>query len=548
MRSLGLGVPSLFVCAFFSAGIAACAPAGAGGETDASTPPPPAADAAVATPDAPPPEGPPYADFPAAPVVDTGAPADAPALFGAAGAASGGPCLVEPELGALFPNNWLRPRFSLVAGPGQTLFELRLHTTAQTNDLVVYSTSGLWTMPAAMWSALAAHQGDAPIEVTVRGAAWNGTSLTSPPQTGSKGTIRVAPVGASGAIVYWTTSGGTALKGFSVGAETVREVLRPAQTSALCIGCHSSTPDGLFVGFSASESDWSGEPSRVDLRAVDGSATEPTFLTPTASTLLTRQRQQAPVFTKAHWSSGDHLALDLYEVGGVTSIAWTDLEATSSTEGVGWGVLARNGDPRPNAAGAAWSHDGQTIAYVSTTVISSGVANSSGDLYTVPFADGAGGTATPLPGAADPAMNEFYPSWAADDRLLAFSRVPDDGSTTSGWTSYDNAKSEVFVIPPAGGQAVRLAANDPVMCTSRVSPGVTNSWPKWSPRVEEQGGKRYYWLTFSSTRGAGAKPQIYVTAVVVEGTTITTYPAIYLWNQPAAEANHTPAWDVYQIQ
>jgi hypothetical protein len=544
-----MGIPALFVCLFVSAGILACGPGGSSGAADSGAPPPGGPDAAPppGSADAAPPQGPPYADFPAAPIVDTGAPADAPALFAVADGPGTGPCLVEPEVGALFPDNWLRPRFSLVAAAGQTLFEIRLHTSAQANDLVVYSTSGRWTMPAPMWAGLALHQGDAPIEITVRGAAWNGTTLTSPPALGTTGAISIAPVGASGAIVYWTTSGGTALKGFGVGSETVHDVLRPAQTEALCIGCHSSTPDGRFVGFSASTSDWSGEPARLDLRAVDGSAAEPAFLTPTASALITRQRQQAPVFSRAHWADGDHLALDLYEVGGVTSIAWTDLEATSDVQGVGWGVLARTGDPRPNAAAAAWSHDGATIAYTSTTVISSGVASSGGDIYTVPFANGAGGAATPLFGASSPTMNEFYPSWSADDRLLAFSRVPDDGNSSS-WTSYNNAASEVFVIPAAGGTATRLDANDPVECSGRASPGVTNSWPKWSPAAESANGKTYYWLTFSSTRGAGGKPQIYVSGVVVDGATVTTYPAIYLWNQPADEANHTPAWDVYQIE
>jgi hypothetical protein len=28
---------------------------------------------------------------------------------------------------------------------------------------------------------------------------------------------------------------------------------------------------------------------------------------------------------------------------------------------------------------------------------------------------------------------------------------------------------------------------------------------------------------------------------------VTTYPAIYVWNQPATESNHTPAWDAFQI-
>ena len=46
-------------------------------------------------------------------------------------------------------------------------------------------------------------------------------------------------------------------------------------------------------------------------------------------------------------------------------------------------------------------------------------------------------------------------------------------------------------------------------------------------------------------------PQLYVAPVVVdeagETPTVVTYPALYLWNQPAAENNHTPAWDVFLI-
>jgi hypothetical protein len=39
-----------------------------------------------------------------------------------------------------------------------------------------------------------------------------------------------------------------------------------------------------------------------------------------------------------------------------------------------------------------------------------------------------------------------------------------------------------------------------------------------------------------------------VVPVTVDGSgTITTFPAIYLWNQPSTERNHTPAWDEFQI-
>jgi hypothetical protein len=105
----------------------------------------------------------------------------------------------------------------------------------------------------------------------------------------------------------------------------------------------------------------------------------------------------------------------------------------------------------------------------------------------------------------------------------------------------------VFVIPPAGGAATRLEANDPVACLGKASPGVTNSWPKWAPEAVTIQGKTYYWLIFSSRRGQSGSPQLYVTGLVVENGQPTSYSSIYLWNQPEGESNHTPAWDVFQI-
>jgi hypothetical protein len=487
------------------------------------------------------PQGPPWHDFPAEPVFDPGAPANAGELFQDPGSPSGGPCLLEPEIGALFPRNWLRPRFDLVPPAGQNLFEIRLHAADEANDLVVYTTQPIWTMPAAIWSALATHVVDVPITITVRGAVWDGQHLTSPPSLGTSGPITIAPADASGAIVYWTTSNGTSLKGFHVGDETVHPVMTATQAGASeCIGCHTSTPDGKMVGFSAYDLASSDRNRRSDLRTIDG-ATAPTFLTAAASALLARVDQNAPTFSAAHWTAGDHIALSMYRPRGsaTTDVIWTDLEATSQAQGTGWGIVARTGDPR-SAASATFSNDGTTIAYVSAlNVDQSGTAHDEGDLYTVPYAAGAGGTATPVPGASLATINEYYPDFSSNDHLLAFNRA------TGG--SYDNPTAEVFVVPAAGGTPTRLAANDPSVCLASVSPGVTNSWPKWSPSVQQSGGRTYYWLIFSSRRGPGSLPQLYVTAVVVDELSIKTYPAIYLWNQPAAESNHTPAWDTFDI-
>jgi Tol biopolymer transport system component len=226
---------------------------------------------------------------------------------------------------------------------------------------------------------------------------------------------------------------------------------------------------------------------------------------------------------------------------GKWDLYWTDLEATSTAQGVGWDLIARTGDANA-AAGATFSHDGNTIVYTSEST-DNGVLPANGDLEAIPWNNRAGGSATKLPGASDPTLNEFFPAYSPDDQVIAFTRYPSDGSI-----AYSNPLSEVFAIPAGGGSAVRLAANDPPACSGVTSPGITNSWPKWAPQAQTVGDKTYYWVAFSSSRATAPNLQLYVTAVVVENGTITTYPAFYMWNQPNDESNHTPAWDVFKLE
>ncbi len=485
--------------------------------------------------------GGPHDDFPADPVIEGGAPSDSGSLFGdpTSGSATGGPCLVEPELGALIPQNWLRLRVRFVPPSGQNLFEIRLHAENQTNDLVVYTTKTTWTMPKPMWDLLHRHTVDKPITVTVRGAKLSGGALAGPPALGAKGDVVIAPAIADGAIVYWTTSGGTALKGFHIGDETVQDVLRPPQASTSCVGCHTSTPDGLFAAFTAAGVDPDDDTMYIGLRRADGTSAPPAYLSASAKTLFDRVFQMAPAFSRTHFSPGDYVALSMYND---TDIMWTDLESSSSAIGTGWGLIARTGDFNFPAT-ANWSHDGQTIAYCSTPQpIVSGVQTSGCDIYTVPYGNRAGGNAKPLPGASEGAYGEYYPGYSPDDRLLAFNRI---GPTED---TYANPAAELYVIPAGGGTPERLVANDPPMCTGKSSPGLMNSWPKWAPNFTATGGKTYYWLTFSSTRENEAVPQLYITGVVIDELgTVHTYPSLYLWNQPSDEGNHTPAWDSFQI-
>lgn len=482
-------------------------------------------------------------DFPADPLLDTGTPSNVVVLFSSAdaGAAGAGPCVSEPESGSLFPNNWLRPRFVFVPAQGENLFELSVEVDGQAHPLVVYTSETSWKLPTELWDALRQNHIDVPISFAVRGLVYDGTSVVSGPSGWTRGTFRIAPAEANGSIVYWTTSHGTRLKGFAIGSETVTEVLRPDQSGVACFGCHSSTPDGRYAALSAAPDPNDGSNDLIALRTVDGAAAEPYFLTPSAKSLLERKSQMFPTFSPAHWQPADRLMVSLYRTLVKWELIWTDLETSTTEEGLGWGKIALDGDPNASIALPTFSHDGTRVAYVSSASGPAAFNVVGGDLRAVPFVNRLAGVSTPVPGASDPSFTEYYPTYSADDQWLAFNRVPGSSS------SYNNSQAEVYVVASAGGTPHRLAANDPSSCSGLTSPGTTNSWPKWSPVASASGGRTYYWLTFSSVRRAGGLPQLYVAPVVVEANQVTSYPALYLWNQPADEGNHTPAWDIFEL-
>jgi hypothetical protein len=505
----------------------------------------------------------PFNDFPGSPILDApedagAAPSNSASLFGPAdsGAQAGGPCLIEPEVGALFPNNWLRARFVWTTANTENLFELRVHADNQTNDLVVYTTQAGWTMPAPMWESLSEHSQDVPMTVTVRGGLMNGATLTGE-ALGSSGPIGIAPVSAPGTIVYWAIdnqSQTALLKGFSIGDETVGSVLAPSQVEERgdanvppCIGCHASTPDGLNVGFSLGYNEGSPGAYTDSIATLGVDATPglvPTFLTPDGKAAMDALGG-IPAYSPAHWSAGDRMVL-LSDTG--MDLNWVNLSGVGAGAK---GVIARSGDTGL-ATDPAWSHDGATIVYTSAgTVYNGRQSGAPMSLYSVAYNGGAGGPAAPIPGTAQTGMAQYYPAISPDDKYVVFNSAP------SGDNPYSDPQAQLYTVPIGGmtsGAPLRLDANDPPACTGEKSPGVTNSWAKWSPSAQYVAvlGNTYYWTVFSSTRypvgPAEGAPQLYITAIVVDAKgTATTYASLYLWNQPANEHNHTPAWNYFQI-
>lgn len=459
----------------------------------------------------------------------------------------GGPCISEPSFGALYPLNFTPPRIEWIADASQNIFELRLVVDNQMNELTVYTNHNDYTMPADVWANLVRDSADHDIKISIRGARLvDSSTLQNGSFLGSTGSVHIAPVSADGAIVYWSTAPTAALKGFRIGDTDVRTVITPeiitnTGRATVCIGCHTSAPDGRLAFFGRQLPTFA-----VDARTLNtGEAASTDQVSQNAMANLTRDDQNTPTLSRAHYTDSDAVVitnLNHADTGNKFELVYTDLHATTG----GTGILARIGDPNQPAM-PTWSHDGNSIVYTSAPVVfNARLDKSTGDLWIIPYNNRNGGPASPVPGVNDPGSNQFYPAYSPDDSLLAFNRIP------RGENMYNSPADEVWIAPGSGGEPVRVLANDPPICTAQKSPGLTNSWPRWAPSVQTVGGKKYYWLVFSSKRRSlinpANPPQLYMGAVVVDSAgAITTYPAVYITTQPPTESNHTPAWDNFAI-
>jgi hypothetical protein len=527
-------------------------------------------------------------DFPLLPIIASGAPPDAAGQF--TGIPSGTPpCIVEPEAGALYPYNWLRPRIRWTGTSGLT--QITVHAELEANDLVAYTTASSWVMPIDVWAGLTKHVHEADITVTVRAANGGATTVA----------FQIASASAAGSIVFWSAEPSAInnqdiahakdtdafLQGFSVGEDSTVDVLKLSQVQQasrdqayiarkpVCMGCHAATPDPGFVAF-VDMWPWN---SVIAGTKVDNVGRVLPELSAGGLAALDKPWAGPATFSNGSWQFGSRIMVTTSSQMSDLSpwstdnrqpakLVWYDLDAPASevlvsgapvaVQGQQYGVIKRNGDSN-GVAFPSWSHDGQTIVYASTAggCMDGRLSQGATDLYVVPYGNGNGGEAHPLAGAADANWEEYYAAYSPDDRLVAFDRVP------GGQVMYANPNAEIYFVPVEGaagsGAAVRLRANDPVQCTGKASPGINNHYPKWAPARVERNNRTYYWIVFSSNR-AGIPPvtsvydgkahevsQLYLTAVTMENGQYKTYPSIYLWNQPTTRLNTTPVWDTMQI-
>jgi len=126
------------------------------------------------------------------------------------------------------------------------------------------------------------------------------------------------------------------------------------------------------------------------------------------------------------------------------------------------------------------------------------------DLYRVPFNDGRGGLAEPIPGASANGMSNTFPKISPDGQWIVFVQC--------GNGQLMRPDSQLYIVSTHGGPARRLNAN--------MSP--MNSWHSWSPNGR--------WLVFSS-KSRGPYTKMFLTHIDEQG---NDTPAILIDSATAA--------------
>ncbi len=143
----------------------------------------------------------------------------------------------------------------------------------------------------------------------------------------------------------------------------------------------------------------------------------------------------------------------------------------------------------------AWSPDSKTIIFSRAPEldIKKGVTRAKFDLYTVPYNDGAGGEAKPVPGAAHNGMSNFQARFSADGKWICFNKAK--------WASLIKPSADLWIVSTEEGAMPRL-----LECNVDYA---MDSYHSWSSNSR--------WLVFTTKRDDGIFTKIYLTEIDEEG-------------------------------
>jgi hypothetical protein len=453
--------------------------------------------------------------------------------------------IVYPNDGALIPPNLNTMDVQFMPGSNDTVFEVdfenaatdvRLTTTCATkvSDTRMVNTGGCeldFKNVAGSWDFIAkSNRGGDPIKITVR-ATTDG--MCASPSTNST-SFSVSEQDINGGIYYWQSTvmaggfGGVGgvIKRYAFGdTSLMATTIAPPPSSGAnftCEGCHFMSRDGNRMTLSGDDNDSDDEYGDVSMGDVDVAMN--TFL---SSTFYGSGQQ--PGFQSFN---PDH-SLYVASNGEGTNHANKSGGAAAPTQNVFFMFNGNNGMPATPAYATIgtdttvrptmpdWSPDGNNVLYVTSQGTAGGPMwfNShkddnhvfGGAIFSVPYM-GNGTFGTPVSVVpSSTGENNYYPSYSPDGKFIVFNRVPLAGmvnaiAACSGGLcpndSFSNPKARMWILPNvAGASTLDLEQANGSPAASPVD--VSNSWPKWSPFIQQYKGNSLLWVTFSSTRDYG---------------------------------------------
>ncbi len=450
-------------------------------------------------------------------VVDP-APANAPALFGAATEQAGlAPTVAYPPDHTLVPPNLGDFEVHWMDAAGADLFEVTLK--APHADLRLYTTG---TPNTGTWVSFLAS------EFNVIGDSYRGEDLTlsvrgmvqsAPGQAGTSTpiTVGLANQNVQGGIYYWAAASAQGLPegiyrhDFERPGEPAEEYYTVNQApEGRCVACHALSRAGDLMAVTFDGGDGAGS-------IIDVATRTPTL----------------PVDGTYHFNFS---AFHPEGARLVTSYQGT-LTLRDASTGADLGSVPTPGyGTQPD-----WSPDGDALVYVAVDAPSGDWYFTGGHLMTVSFDPVTDSFGTPVDLVPAETLNIFYPAWSPDGDWIAFNKSDED--------CYDDTNAQLWVVAADGSSApIYLAAAD-------TGAGLTNAWPRWAPFEQVYSGhgatEPLLWFTFSSKRDFGVRlvganePQVWMTAFFPDRAANgqdPTVPAFRLPFQSIDSNNHIAQW------
>jgi len=454
--------------------------------------------------------------------LDTGVPSDATKKFG--GSKSGVVKVIYPPNTVLVPPNLGQIEVQQISPGFANLYLLEFVSSKST--VRIYTKQRNYNLTIDQWRAVGVTSTGLDVRLKVYATKYaNGVGVRA---ESPNVVIRIAEKPVVGGLYYWVVDkhepGKTKPKYGSIyrydfeNPTTKAEAYYTKKEANDCVGCHSLSRGGKYIAFTLTGGN--GDAAIFDV-----------------------EKRQAVFDTRKGYKAD----LQTFNPDGTEVIV------------VNQGVLTRRRvsdgkqlETVPTGSGKAthpdWGPKGNMLVYVLVANkdyhaggIKDDVHFRNGSVYLLQRSGGKWGKPKRLVKGGGGA-NYYYPTFSPEGDWIVFNRSTGD--------SYSDEDANIYMVKPDGKGLRALSGIN----GSKIS----NSWPRWSPKVEKYKTTTLYWLTFSSVRDYGVRlknskysyypnkaPQIWMTAFDVtkanKGQDPTTKP-FWLPFQDLAHHNHIAQW------